>query len=648
MTSSLTCPSEEELLAVAAGEAPSEELRSHLDLCPVCSDRLKRRKVELAELQKAARGTAACPSTTIEPTDDPAASNGRSEHLETTEPWESQGRRASEAPSSEEYHQFRRETNICVEPPLPAAIGKYLVIDRFPPSGQAEVYRVAHPGLAKDLVLKLALHPMEAGGRRGVEEGRLLALLDHPNLVHVYDLDFHDDRLYLVMEYIPGGNLEQLASDRRMEPSQAAALVAKVAGAIDHAHRHGIIHRDIKPRNILVDEAGEPRLIDFGMARLRNAWFEDPGRPGGTFAFMPPEQARIESPEGLDKVGPHSDIFALGAVLYYLLTGKPPFTGQTLQECWDRARRCDFDRKALDDSKGPRALRRICLKAMAADPTGRHFSAEALQKALERYLRGPAVRAAVTGLFGLALLWILGYLVLPRPTLDRTVAAPASHTPIPIAAQPIKGRIDLLVVKSKDGTRRRLRLDDHGAVPVRANDEIRIEARIDRPAYLYLFWLGSEGKVAPLYPWKDHDWSKRPAEEQKVTGVELPEVLDDVLEIPASSPGLETLVLLAREDTPLPRDDQARFAQSLTGSPVPMPSGMSQAIWLEDGHEVAFGPADGRTRGGDSPDELSRGIPSPTTRKSDDPVLRVQSLLSRKLQPLGSYSQAVLFPNVGR
>ena len=109
----------------------------------------------------------------------------------------------------------RRRTRPTVgEPPLPAAIGKYLVVGRFPRTGQAVVFRVVHPGLARDLVLKLALNAVEAGGRHEIiEEGKILAELKHPNLVQVYDLDFHDDRPYLVMEYIRGRNLDQLAPE---------------------------------------------------------------------------------------------------------------------------------------------------------------------------------------------------------------------------------------------------------------------------------------------------------------------------------------------------------------------------------------------------------------------------------------------------
>jgi hypothetical protein len=234
------------------------------------------------------------------------------------------------------------------------------------------------------------------------------------------------------------------------------------------------------------------------------------------------------------------------------------------------------------------------------------------------------------------------------PIAGPSPAAPVTErAPIPGPAEPLKGRIDLLVVKSKDGTRRRLRLGDPGAVPVRAEDQFRIEARLDRPAYLYLFWIGADGKAAPLYPWKEHDWSQRPAEERKVTGAELPELLDEVLEMPASASGLETLVLLVREDSPLPREDEAKLARGLSGTPIPLPPEWSTALWIENGDEVTFEPTAGpkHDRAGGEP--LTRGIPSPKSRKSDDPVLRVRALLRDQVQPLGRYSQAVVFPNQG-
>jgi len=136
------------------------------------------------------------------------------------------------------------------------------------------------------------------------------------------------------------------------------------------------------------------------MARLRHAWFDDPGAPGGTFAFMAPEQARFESSADQAKVGPRSDVFALGAVLYYLLTGKAPFPGQTWSESWEKARRCDFDRGLLNNPKIPCDLRRICLKAMAENRAERFDSAGAFHRALKRYLARPKVLAAAAGLAG--------------------------------------------------------------------------------------------------------------------------------------------------------------------------------------------------------------------------------------------------------
>ena len=128
-------------------------------------------------------------------------------------------------------------------------------------------------------------------------------------------------------------------------------------------------------------------------------------------------------------------------------------------------------------------------------------------------------------------------------------------------------------------------------MPVRTGDQVRIEARLDRPAYLYLFWISSDGKVAPLYPWKDHDWSQRPVEERKVKDAELPEIFDEVLEMPVSPPGMETLVLLAREETPLPRGDEDKLAQVLAGASISSPLDLDKPIWIEDGEEVAFEPS---------------------------------------------------------
>ena len=160
----------------------------------------------------------------------------------------------------------------------PRRIGKYLVIEMLDEGGQAQVFRVLHPELGKDFVLKLARRPTEVGIASQADtpvrdrlrrEGRTLAQCDHPNLVRVVNLDVHEGRPFIVMEYVSGVTLERFVNQNRPGPRQAARLVAELSRAVAYLHARGIIHQDIKPRNVLIDAQGRPRLIDFGLVRLR-------------------------------------------------------------------------------------------------------------------------------------------------------------------------------------------------------------------------------------------------------------------------------------------------------------------------------------------------------------------------------------------
>jgi serine/threonine protein kinase len=635
------CPDESELLKIAMDEPVEQDIREHVDGCAECRSRVARFRAEAASLMGSFPDGVGSRSTERDP-DQSKVAGPSDQDAQATEP-------RVVGPEDVAAARERAER----QSPVPDAIGGYKVVGLIDTGGEADVYRVVHIKLGNDLVLKLAhRRPAAADRARLEEQGRLLVDLEHPNLVRIYDLDFHEERPYLVMEYVHGRNLEDYARDEPVTPRRAAELVAKLAAVMSVAHKHGIIHCDIKPKNILIDKLGEPRIIDFGMAHLRHAWTDlRHSTWGGTVAYMAPEQARLE----VDRIGPRSDIFALGGVLYFLLTGQPPYSGETADELWHRARRCDFEAGALGAAKVPRELERVCLKAMSAEPADRYATAEAFQNALKRYLAAPKVRAMIAGVVGVALMAILGYRFVmpwifratppePTPTVhDRD----PGRNPIPTAMARLKGRIDLLVVKSKDGKRVRLRLEDQGSVPVKAADEIRIEARIDRPAYLYLFWISSDGAAAPLYPWQDRDWSQRPAQERRVKSTEVPEIVDQVMNIPVSPPSLEALVLLAREDSPLPRDLDSKLAAALSATLAGWSGEMKKPVWIEDGEEVVFETAGGgrKERGTDVP--LTRGIPSKETRQSDDPVLGIRRLVQERIQPLGGYSQAVLFPNDG-
>jgi hypothetical protein len=201
-------------------------------------------------------------------------------------------------------------------------------------------------------------------------------------------------------------------------------------------------------------------------------------------------------------------------------------------------------------------------------------------------------------------------------------------------AEPLRGILHLRVDDPRDPQRRNLRLDQPGALPLKSGDRFRIEVRLNRPAYLYVVWIGSDAKVAPVYPWRPGHWDARPAEEQRRDRLDLPAEADKTWEIPAGRPGIETLVLLAREESALPRKDEEALARLLSGARVLAEVQIKEAVWLEDGREITF-------------DRRDRAAPSPKARRSDDPVLQVRRLLQDKVQPLGDYSLAVIFPNRG-
>lgn len=358
------CPKEEELLPLVTGETVAETVQGHLVTCSDCRGRLDRLRGDLTELRST-----------------PLAS------------------------------VVRRG------PARPAVIGKYLIVGELDSGGQSVVYRALHPTLDKELVIKLGKEPVVAGSADRdllVREGKILAGLDHPNLARVYDLDFQGDLPFVVMEYVRGRTLADYAHAVKPKPREAAGLLAPVARALGLVHRRGIIHQDIKPRNILVDDEDRPKLIDFGMARLRHGWDGGDEPFGGTPAFTSPEQARGD----VGQVTARSDVFALGGVLYYLLTGRAPFEARTMNDSLAKAARCDYDSAALESVK-PRRLRAACLRAMAPNPGDRFERVEDFGAALDQIAGANRTRRNVLiGAMGLtaaiAGLWV-GHRYFERP-----------------------------------------------------------------------------------------------------------------------------------------------------------------------------------------------------------------------------------------
>jgi serine/threonine protein kinase len=608
----LTCPDEHELLPVATGEPAGDAIEGHLEGCPDCRERVERLRAELTALRQDLEGGVTPLST--EP--DPAVNlDGKPSSGGTTLDWTSDPveTAAPEPLGPEAVAAARERAEARAE--RPGAIGRYLVVEELGSGAQGKVYRVIHPRLGRDMVLKLGRQPAGDDERASlVAEGRLLADLEHINLVKIYDLDFHNDRPFLVMEYIHGRNLEDYARDEPVTPRRAAELVAKLAGALAMVHRRGIIHRDIKPRNILIDEAGEPRLIDFGLARLRHAWSDRPDPTwGGTLAYMAPEQARLEH----DRTGPRSDVFGLGAVLYDLLTGQPPFVGETQDEVWDRAKRCEFEKETLRLARVRRRLRRICLKALAADPAQRYATAEQFQRALVRFLRRPyvvpiqVVCSLVVAVAGLWVLWDRSGSDSPSPATQRGVEPEARHPPAVAAPLRIVHlHIEHLAQHGENEFEPRGKLGER-SFAVRPDDDLTVQAELTEPAYVYLIAFRPDG-VDEICDPEGPEATPRKTDRPRYP----PESKADLVYRLDNGAGLHAFAVVASR-APLPPYQQWR---NQSGSPPwnKALTGTSSVVWWHDGAQLR------PLTAGDTPGRRGQGA---TIRGGGDAVAKLAAWL---------------------
>jgi serine/threonine-protein kinase len=260
--------------------------------------------------------------------------------------------------------------------------------------GMGVVYKARHLRLNRRVALKMLLAGAYAGPEvraRFAREAQAVAGLQHPNIVQVYDVAEHEGRPYFTMELVEGGSLSQRLAGTPQPARQAAALAASLAEAVHAAHQGGIVHRDLKPANILLTPDGTPKIADFGLARHLEggAGLTQSGTPVGTPSYMAPEQAR-----GMKQaLGPAVDIYALGAILYELLTGRPPFRAETAAETTLQVIYHEPARPSRLNAKVPRDLETICLKCVHKSPQRRYATAAALADDLDRFQRGETIAA---------------------------------------------------------------------------------------------------------------------------------------------------------------------------------------------------------------------------------------------------------------
>jgi serine/threonine protein kinase len=272
----------------------------------------------------------------------------------------------------------------------------YEILGELGRGGMGVVYQARQTSLGRVVALKMILGGGHASDQRRLRfrrEAELMARLQHPNILAIYDIGEFQGNAYLAMELCPGGNLWGRLHDGPLPPEEAARLVAKMARALAAAHAAGVVHRDVKPGNVLFTPDGEPKLTDFGLARLLEEEPQEkerltaPGLMMGTPRYMPPEQI-----EG--RAVTASDIYALGAVLYECLTGSPPFSGGSMLDLLTRAM---TERPAPPSHVRPgvpAALDPICLRCLEKDPASRYPPAAAVAEALESFLRGDQAEPA--------------------------------------------------------------------------------------------------------------------------------------------------------------------------------------------------------------------------------------------------------------
>jgi serine/threonine protein kinase/Tfp pilus assembly protein PilF len=285
--------------------------------------------------------------------------------------------------------------------------GDYQLLEEIGRGGQGVVYRAHQKSLNRTVALKvIGLGPWttEAHLKRFQREAEAAASLEYPCIVPVYEVGERDGSCYFSMKFVEGGQLDQAVKRTPMSIRRAVELIAKLARTVHYAHEHGILHRDIKPGNILLDAQGEPLLTDFGLAGLMEAesTITHTLDVMGTPSYMAPEQAAGEH----TKLSKATDIYGLGAVLYQLLTDHPPFAGGTTYETIRLLLNTEPRQPRLWNRKIDRELSTICLKCLEKDPKRRYSSALALAEDLEHWLKHEPILARRTGLFTRGRKWV--------------------------------------------------------------------------------------------------------------------------------------------------------------------------------------------------------------------------------------------------
>ena len=374
-------PSIAQLSAYAAGRsAPSEaeEIEAHLAVCEACGLRIDELDIQSDPLVCILRKAFDAPSretdqSGVEATEAPVLGL-------CDEPLESPSGRPRE-PTFEEGD-------------LPQRFGRYAILGLLGRGTWGVVYRARDPRLSRDIALKVLVPEVVPGPAeltRFENEAKAAARLTHPNIVQIHEFGLHEGKPFCALELVEGIDLAKELQHSHYPGRKVAALIEELARAVDYAHRRGVVHRDLKPANVLLTAEGVPKVTDFGLAKrldIDSAQTVD-GTVMGTPSYMPPEQALGQTL----LIGPKSDVFSLGAILYELLSGRAPFRGETVLETLELAQRSEPPPPSRIQPNVSRDLETICLKCLRREPEKRYASAAALADDLRRFLDGKPIEA---------------------------------------------------------------------------------------------------------------------------------------------------------------------------------------------------------------------------------------------------------------
>jgi hypothetical protein len=424
----------------------------------------------------------------------------------------------------------------------PERIGRFEITGVLGSGSFGVVYRANDPQLKREVAIKVPRPGCVAalGGTSGyLAEARNIASLDHAGIVPVYEVGCSDDgQCYVVSKLMSGGDLEQLTQDAHLSYERSAELVAYVADALHHAHCRGLVHRDVKPANILLDAQGNPLLADFGLAMHENDFGSGPGYVG-TPTYMSPEQARVEG----HLVDARTDIFSLGLVLFKLLSGKSPYRSKSMEQLVAEITSCEPRPVRQLDPLVPEELDRICQKARATRPADRYSTASDLAKDLRAFLRQSQKTSAPRRVLALALFAVAACALVPvgLSLFPAKSAAPVA-SPAPLAAPFLD--MDHLVV------------DEHGRrpvtvtkrdIPLSEGEEVVLDVRLrnEQVGFLYLFQF-DEGRPPQRL------WPTDLARQEKVNELRYPA---EGRGIPLTGEPRRIMVLAAVSPTPLGEAD---------------------------------------------------------------------------------------------